>query len=73
MEKLYTIQAAANLKGVAYNTIYDAIERGQIKPRPEVEGTVVIPESELEQYRPQRRSTRKKVHDRIADLKTFVE
>lgn len=72
-EKLYSIQAAAEKKGVAYNTLYDAVVRGQIKKRDNVEGAVVIPESELEQYSPVRRSKRKKVFDKIAEVSQFVD
>ena len=54
-ERLLTIVIAAKLKGVSYNTINKAIKRGQIGVVDNIEGAVLIPESEVINFKPLKR------------------
>lgn len=54
-DKLFTIVAAAKYKGVSYNTIAYALSIGSLKAAENVVGAVLIPQSELDRYVPQRK------------------
>jgi hypothetical protein len=70
--RFFTISAAARYKGLAYNTIAQAIKDGRLVP--ESGATVVlISREQLDAFQPQRRSTKFEARDKYNQISKFME